>query len=58
MIDRYSTPEMKRLWSEANKYQTWLVVELAAIEAWEGLGDVPQGTSSKNSRAFNRKRIR
>ncbi len=47
MIDRYSTPEMKSLWSEANKYQTWLSVELAATEAWEHLGDVPKGASSR-----------
>lgn len=46
MIDRYSTPEMKRLWSESNKYQTWLAVELAATEAWEALGEVPSGTTS------------
>jgi adenylosuccinate lyase len=37
---------MKRLWSEANKYQTWLTVELTATEAWETLGEVPQGTSA------------
>ena len=46
MIDRYSTPEMKELWSEANRYRTWLRVELAALEAFEDLGDVPAGTSA------------
>ncbi|MBS3967101.1 MAG: adenylosuccinate lyase [Truepera sp.] len=47
MIDRYTTPEMKRLWSEAHRYQTWLEVELAATEAWEALGEVPAGTARR-----------
>ena len=33
MIARYATPEMTALWSEAEKYRTWLEVELAATEA-------------------------
>ena len=47
MIDRYTTPEMARLWSEAHRYQTWLEVELAATEAWEALGEVPAGTARR-----------
>ena len=47
MLDRYSTPEMKRLWSETNRYRAWLEVELAATEAWEGLGEVPAGTAGR-----------
>lgn len=47
MIDRYSTTEMRTLWSEANKYRTWLELELAATEAWETLGEVPTGTTTK-----------
>lgn len=47
MIDRYSTEEMKRLWSEANRYRAWLEVELAATEAWEQLGEVPKGTAER-----------
>ncbi len=45
MIERYSTPEMTALWSEAHRYQTWLTVELAATRAWEELGVVPAGTA-------------
>lgn len=45
MIARYATPEMAELWSEANRYRTWLEVELAATEAWEALGEVPAGTT-------------
>ena len=47
MIDRYSTPEMRSLWSEANTYRTWLEVELAATDAWEALGQVPAGTGAR-----------
>jgi adenylosuccinate lyase len=47
MIERYSTPEMKRLWSEANRYRAWLEVELAATSAWEELGEVPAGTAGR-----------
>lgn len=45
MIDRYSTPEMKSLWSEANRYRKWLLIELAVTEAWEAMGEVPAGTT-------------
>jgi adenylosuccinate lyase len=47
MIARYSTPEMITLWSEAERYRTWLEVELAALEAWEGLGEVPAGVTAR-----------
>lgn len=41
MIDRYSRPEMAAIWSEQNRYQAWLEVELLATEAWRELGEVP-----------------
>ncbi len=47
MIDRYSTPEMNTLWSEANRYRVWLDIELATTGAWEGLGEVPPGTAAR-----------
>lgn len=47
MIARYQTPEMAALWSEANRYRTWLEVELAATAAWEALGEVPEGTAGR-----------
>lgn len=46
MIARYSTPEMTTLWSEAERYRAWLMVELAALEAWEALGEVPAGVTA------------
>ena len=41
MIDRYSRPEMKRVWSDENKYAKWLEVELAACQAWTDEGVIP-----------------
>jgi adenylosuccinate lyase len=41
MIDRYSRLAMKKVWSEENKYQKWMQVELAACEAWTEEGVIP-----------------
>jgi len=41
MIDRYTRPEMGRIWALENKYRQWLEVELAAAEALAELGEVP-----------------
>ncbi|MCU0572053.1 MAG: adenylosuccinate lyase [Syntrophobacteraceae bacterium] len=41
MIDRYSRPEMARLWTLENKYRKWLQVEIAVCEALAGRGDIP-----------------
>ncbi len=41
MIERYSRPEMKNIWSQQNKYQCWLDVELAACRALNKLGIIP-----------------
>ena len=34
MIERYSRPAMKRVWSDENKFDRWLDVEIATCEAW------------------------
>src|ERR1051326_2331119 len=41
MIPRYTRPEMGRIWSDQNRFQQWLEVELAASEALASLGVVP-----------------
>jgi adenylosuccinate lyase len=41
MIPRYSRPEMARLWSDENRFATWLEVEIAATEVLVGRGVVP-----------------
>jgi len=47
MIERYSRPEMKRIWSDENKFNRWLDVEIAACDAWAEIGVVPRQAISK-----------
>lgn len=47
MIERYSLPKMKAIWSEQNKFQTWLDVEIAVCEAQEHFGNIPKGVCEK-----------
>ena len=42
MLERYSRPEMTAIWTEENKYQAWLEVEILADEAWAELGEIPK----------------
>lgn len=41
MIERYTRPEMGSIWTQENRYQTWMRVELAVCEAWNRLGVIP-----------------
>ena len=41
MIQRYTHPDMGRIWSDQRKYETWLQVEIAAVEAMARAGIVP-----------------
>jgi adenylosuccinate lyase len=41
MIERYTRPDMGRIWSEETKYATWLRVELAVCEAYARRGRIP-----------------
>jgi adenylosuccinate lyase len=41
MIERYTNPEMGRIWSDQRRYETWLQVETAAVEAMARAGIVP-----------------
>ena len=41
MIDRYTLPEMGRVWSEAHKYELWCQVETLVLEAHAKAGTVP-----------------
>lgn len=38
---------MLAVWSEQNKFQRWLDVEVAACEAWAELGQIPQDAAMK-----------
>jgi adenylosuccinate lyase len=58
MIERYSRPRMKRIWSEENKFDQWLKVEIAVCEAWAELGEIPQEAISGIRKAnYNLERI-
>src|SRR5947209_5472654 len=41
MIERYTRPEMGRIWSEEAKYEAWLRVEVAVCETLARRGKIP-----------------
>lgn len=41
MIDRYTLPEMGKIWEAEHKFRTWLAIEIYACEAWAELGQIP-----------------
>jgi adenylosuccinate lyase len=58
MIERYSRPRMKKIWSDKNKFDQWLRVEIAACEAWAELGEIPREDIVKIRKAsYNLNRI-
>jgi adenylosuccinate lyase len=59
MIARYTRPEMGRIWSDTNKYQCWLTVEVAASQALAKFGLVPQSAADtiRDKGAFTVDRI-
>jgi adenylosuccinate lyase len=58
MIERYSRPQMKKIWSDKNKFDQWLKVEIAVCEAWAELGEIPQKDIVKIRKAgYNLNRI-
>lgn len=59
MIERYTLPEMGGIWTEENKYQKWLDVELAVCEVWSKLGEIPSRALQriKKKATFSLKRI-
>lgn len=46
MIERYSYPEMRRIWEDENKFRKWLEIEILACEAWAELGRIPKDAAS------------
>lgn len=59
MIDRYTREEMGAIWTEENKYNAWLEVEILACEAWAELGVIPKEDARKirKKAAFTVERI-
>jgi len=59
MIPRYTNPEMGRIWSDQRRYETWLQVEIAAVEAMARAGIVPADAARdiRDKGAFDISRI-
>lgn len=59
MIERYTRPEMGSIWTDENKYNAWLEVEILACEAWAELGDIPKEDVAliRQNASFNVNRI-
>jgi adenylosuccinate lyase len=59
VIPRYTRPEMARIWSDENRFRTWLAVEVAATETLAAAGIVPkEAAKAIRARAdFNVERI-
>ena len=60
MIERYTLPEMGALWSEQNKFQKWLDVEIAVCEVHAEMGTIPSAAVEeiKARASFTVERIR
>ena len=59
MIPRYTRPEMARIWSDENRFRTWLAVEVAATETLAEAGMVPKDAAKaiRERADFNLTRI-
>lgn len=59
MIARYTRPEMGRIWSDENRFRTWLAVEVAATETLAEAGLVPEDAARaiRERADFNLERI-
>ena len=60
MIERYSRKVMRDIWTEENKFNAYLEVEILSCEAWSKLGVIPEGDVAKirGKAAFKVDRIR
>ncbi|RLQ90662.1 adenylosuccinate lyase [Falsibacillus albus] len=60
MIERYTRPEMGAIWTEENRFNAWLEVEILACEAWAELGEIPKEDVQKirENASFNIDRIK
>ncbi len=59
MIERYTLPEMGKIWTDSAKFQTWLKVEIAACEANFSLGKIPESAMKeiRSNSKFDESRI-
>jgi len=42
LIERYSPPAMRAVWSDQHKFELWLRIEILACEGWASLGRIPE----------------
>jgi adenylosuccinate lyase len=47
LIERYTPPAIRAVWSEQRKYELWLRIEVLACEGWAALGRVPESALPK-----------
>src|SRR5213080_3813571 len=47
LIERYSPPAMRAVWSDQHKFELWLRIEVLACEAWVALGRIPESALPK-----------
>ena len=47
MIERYSRPAMAAIWTEHGKFDRWLAVEVAVVQAWADAGRIPREDAAK-----------
>ena len=59
MIERYTRPEIGKIWTEQFKLESWLKVEILACEARAQMGDIPQSDLDeiKSKAKFDAKRV-
>ncbi len=59
MIERYTREEMGKIWTDENRFNAWLEVEILACEAWSELGVIPKEDVKKlrENASFNIDRI-
>ncbi len=59
MIERYSRPKMRKIWTDENKFNAFLKVEILSCKAWAQLGVIPNGDVLKieNNAKFDLNRI-
>ena len=59
MIERYTRPEMGKIWEDEFKYKTWLQIEILACEGRAEKGEIPSEDVEeiKSKAAFDIKRI-
>ena len=58
LIERYSPPAIRAVWSDQHRFELWLRIEILACEAWADLGRIPKSALPKiRSATFDAARV-